>query len=385
MKSRFLEVYLLQAFYCLPFSIGWGFAMLFYVKLGFTFTQIIMFYLVYYLTVISMLMFLRKAKAFSLMKLSLSIIAVGFFVISRLDSVTVFNLIPVIFGLTSAMFWVPYNITYFRFTRSDSRALLSGFMFLVFPLMNTVFPFISGLIIDSFGFRMIFLISVAASLIALFYVNRISDSKTLDLYYWKTLKPAKGVRTLVYLEGVWQGIAWTSIPLITFSFINSGFGYGSFLSYLGFLGAAAALILCGMSDRLRNRTFFILPVVVLVSVFTIAGGLTYSFGGWVVVNGLISFFVAMTSPFTVSVVLDKIKDVRDGMVSRELFLNLGRATGVLVVLLCFHFFESLHYPLIAAGLAFLLYPIVLRGKKLYPSRFSVRSILSEEVYDLKET
>jgi len=375
-NRRFLEVYLLQAFYCLPFSLGWAFALLFYVSLGFTATQIMVFYLVHYLTILSVLMLLRKSRAFSLITASLFLAAVGFFVISRVETAGEFYLVPVIFGLASPLFWIPYNIIYFSFAQKDGRALTSGLLFLVLPALNTVMPILAGLMIASQGFRVLFTASMLAAILALVYAIKVGDSKVLDLSYRKTLKPTKGVRTLIYLEGIWQGVSWICVPLITFTFIDSSLGYGSFLSYLGVIGAISSLILCGISDRLRNRTFFLVPAVTLVSVFTIASGLTHSLSGWVVVNGLVGFFIAVTSPFTVSVVLDRDKDIREGMISREFFLNFGRVTGVLTIMLLFHFYGSLHYPLIAAGIAFALYPVVLRAKNLYPSRISIRSIVS---------
>jgi hypothetical protein len=225
---------------------------------------------------------------------------------------------------------------------------------------------------------MLFLMSMALALAALAYAGRLKDSSILDLELHKTLKPAKGVRTLACLEGFWQGVTWISIPWITFSFMKSGLEYGSFLSYLGLAGAFAVLLLCRMSDLHKNRMAFIVPITILLSLFTMSSGLTDSFGGWIIINGLISFFVAMTSPFTISVILDKVKDVKDAMVSREFFLNIGRISGVFVVITCLGLFNSLKYSLIIAGLAFMLYPIVLRMKRLYPHKISLKTILSEE-------
>ncbi|MBM3309565.1 MAG: hypothetical protein FJY77_04855 [Candidatus Altiarchaeales archaeon] len=383
MKSRFLQVYLLQAFYCLPIALGWSFALLFYFALKFTPTQIAVYYVLYYLTMLSALLLFRKHKTFSLIKVSFVFMFIGFFLMSNLSNETMFYLIAVVFGLTSAFFWVAYNITYFSFKGESNTALLSGFMFLIASLLNTIVPLFSGIVVDAFGFRMLFLMSMALALVALAYASGLKDSSMSDLELHKTLKPAKGVRTLVCLEGFWQGITWISIPLITFSFMKSGLEYGSFLSYLGLVGALAVLLLCRISDLHKNRMAFIVPITILLSLASIASGLTDSFGGWIAVNGLISFFAALTSPFTISVILDKIKDVRDAMVSRELFLNIGRISGVFVLIISLSLFNSLKYSLIIAGLAFMLYPVVLKLKKLYPHKISLKSILSEETHEYR--
>jgi hypothetical protein len=385
MKRRFIDIFLLQAFYCLPFSIGWGLSLLFYITLGFTAGQIVLYYVIYYATVLATLLMLRTHKAFSLMKLSLVFSAAGFLLMSQLESRLQFYLLAVIFGMASPLFWVAYNTTYFHFARKDANALSSGLMFLVNPVLNIVFPLFSGIIIGMSGFRVVFLFSTVAAGIALVYAHAIRDKTTLDLHAWHSMKPAEGVRTLVYLEGFWQGVCWTCVPLITLTFITTGFGYGSFLSYLGLFGAFASLALCRLSDKTRNRAAFILPVALLVSAGTIISGFIHSMGAWVLLNGLVSFFMAMASPFTLSVVLDKVHDVRDGMLAREIFLNLGRLSGVLAILASYLLFDSLHYPLIAAGIAFLLYPVVLKAKKLYPHHFSLRSIFSQEPYTLTET
>jgi len=359
--------------------------LLFYINLEFSIAQIIVFYVLQYLTVLSVLMFLGKSDTFRLIGFSLFLSAVAFLAISLLQSQSVsqFYFIAIVSGLVLPLFWVPCNIIYFNFTRMDNKALLSGFSLLIVPLLNAVVPFASGMVIEFSGFRTVFYASVALALIALIYANRIRDDSSLDLDYRKTLKPAKGVRTLICLEGFWQGVTGVCIPLITFTFIATGFGYGSFLSYLGLLGAFASLALCGLSDKMRNRAFFILPIAFLVSASTIISGLSHSMGAWVFVNGLISFFMAMASPFTLSVVLDRVRDVKDAMVAREVFLNLGRLSGVLAVLASYLISGSLHYPLIAAGVAFLLYPAVLKTKKLYPHHISLRSIFSKELYPLE--
>lgn len=385
MKSRFLGVYLLQALYCLPYSLGGSFLLLFYLKLGFTASQIVSYYLVHYSTILLALLLLRNQEAFNLIRMSFMLCTAGFLAAAGLGSTFGFYLIAVLLGLTSALFWVPYNILYFSHVRGDSRALLSGFSFLILPLLNTVMPIMTGVLIDQRGFRFACVVSALVSLASLAYAHVIREPRRMDLDCRRTLEGTRVVRTLVYVEGFWQGIAWTCIPLVTLSFIETGIAYGTFLSYLGLTGAFAVLLLCRISDRLRNRAVFITPFITLAALSTIAAYTARTLGLWTLVNGLISFFIAMTSPFTLSVVLDKVGDVRDGMVARELFLNIGRASGVLVIILGLWLTGDLRTPLVVAGLVLMLYPLILLNKKLYPSRLSLRSIMSGEAYEFRET
>lgn len=376
MVSRFLRVYLLQVLYALPITFGWGFILLYSVRSGFSEFQIASFYLIHYSTVLVSLTLFRKHKAFRLMLLAFVSLIAGFLALNLFSGIHGLYLVAVLVGVTAACFWVPYNTLFFSFNRKETTALHSGFLFMVFPVMNAIVPLVSGLVIDSKGFFVLFLLSALMTLAPLVYALSKRDDTVLDLSIRKPLRAVKGLRLLISIEGFWQGVCWMVLPLLTFSFVRSGVDYGSYLSYLGVAGAVSVLLLCRISDRYRSRFFFIAPAALLVSLSTVAAGIVTSFSSWIIVNGLISFFIALTYPFTLSVIIDRIADARDSMVSREFFLNLGRISGVLLVMLCIHLNQGLRIPLIIAGLAFSFYPVVLNIKKIYPARLSFRSILS---------
>jgi hypothetical protein len=379
-----MRLYLLQVLYCLPHSLGGSFTILFFLRLGFSTAQIAVFYVVHYSVILLAIMLLRASNPYTLIRISLLLAGAGFLAISGLKGAPFFYMIAILLGFMSPLFWVPFNTLYFRCSGRDSRAQLSGFSFIVFPLLNTIVPLLAGAAVDQLGFRVLYAASAFLALAALAYAHHIRERGRMDFGVGKKVEKAKGIRTLVYLEGLWQGIAWTCIPLVTLGYIQTGTDYGSFLSYLGLAGAAAVLLLCRVSDRLGNRTAFITPFITLAAFSTIAACFAFDFGLWVAVNGLISFFIAMTSPFTISLVLDKVADVGGAMVARELFLNAGRLTGAFVLALSLFYTGNLRLPLAIAGLALVLYPLILYRKRLYPHRLSLRGILSWESQELRE-
>ncbi|MDD5111353.1 MAG: hypothetical protein PHG85_02285 [Candidatus Altiarchaeota archaeon] len=384
MKSRLMEVYILQALYALPITLGWSFVLLYAFNVGFSYREIGLFYIIHYLTVIFVIKNLGTHRTFSLITASFICMMAGFLVLSETPSPARFYLTAIIVGTTAALFWIPYNITYFGLADKNATAIRSGLLFLVFPAVNTIIPMISGVVIDSLGFRILFLAAMAAALIPLWYARRIRDGSILRLDASKTIKTAAGVRTLMAIEGFWQGAAWMSLPLITFTYMQSGSKYGFFLAYMGIAGAISVLTLCNMSDRTGNRMRFIMPSAILAGLATIGAGLSDTFLQWMTANGLLSLFMAMTAPFTLSVIVDRIKHPADSMVSRELFLNAGRLAGVATATASAELSGSLRPALVIAGVVFLLYTLVLKSKKLYPKSMPDKIVLSDEAYDYKE-
>jgi len=83
-------------------------------------------------------------------------------------------LLAVIDGCQAAMYWTPLHILFSRFVDKDEIGASTGKLFAIPQLATMVSPLIGGLIVASFGFKALFLISIilfAADLIPLLYMT----------------------------------------------------------------------------------------------------------------------------------------------------------------------------------------------------------------------
>ncbi len=237
-------------------------------------------------------------------------------------------------------------------------------------MLNVFLPAAAGFIARDFGFRALFFSAAAINILALVFVKRTGKDRLLHFDIKKALKNTEGVRTLNMLEGIFEGILWTAVPLATISFITAEVDYGLFFSYLGLFGALAAVVLARMSDRLKRRTLFIYPTVMLLGISTILAAFSNTLILWAIANAAIAFIWALVAPFQVAVVLDKSKNLVDAMASREFFMNLGRVMGGFAAIVSLILFGLSEYSLVAAGITMFLYVHVLHTKKLYPKHIA---------------
>ena len=70
-----------------------------------------------------------------------------------------FYIIPIIFGIGNALFWMGYHLDFTIFSNKNHRGKDISFAKVLFILFNAVGPFTGGLIAVLFGFRVMFLFS----------------------------------------------------------------------------------------------------------------------------------------------------------------------------------------------------------------------------------
>ena len=252
------------------------------------------------------------------------------------------------------------------------------------PILKLVFPVIGGLIIQSFGYSIAFIAS-AFTLLAVTSIASIQKTRKISFDYSSAIRRTKGVRMLVFLEGLESTVCIMLIPLITLSFIQKELVYGIFLSVVSLFGVFAAMIMTRRSDKVYERASYIYPTAILSSVFAILAAMSNSLLLWTIFVGLLTFTIRILSPFFEAVVIDARKSLVDSMHSREIFLSLGRAAGGGIVILSLVFFNSLKMPIIIIALATLAYPFLLSKKRIYKHSYTITDYFTDNSINLSKT
>ncbi|MCK5474287.1 MAG: hypothetical protein KAI53_02680, partial [Candidatus Aenigmarchaeota archaeon] len=247
---------------------------------------------------------------------------------------------------------------------TNRAGLLSSLAFALPTLFGIFLPYFGGIMAEAFSFEIVFAISILILLGSLYTTGRIKEKTIIDFDGIVSWRKTTGIKTLMVIHGAWQGINWTVLPLITIYFLESASSFGAFFAYLGIVGAISSVFLGHSTDKNNNRKKVLYPASIGLGIATIVSGFAGGLIFWVAARGFVSFFDNLCAPFTFSIVVDNHKDLQQSFIANEMSIAAGRTLGAVVVLLSIAI-GNIYLSLIAAGLIYLIFPLVLKQKKIY--------------------
>ncbi|MGM7702001.1 MFS transporter [Pseudalkalibacillus sp. Hm43] len=274
-------------------------------------------------------------------------------------------------GIGMGFYWLAFNVLTFEITEPDTRDFFNGFLGLLTSFAGMVGPFLAGWIItrmDAFiGYKTIFAISLIlffAAVITSFMLNRRSAEGVFSFVRiikerkknpnWNRILYAhffQGLRegTFIFVIVVWVFITTNSeLALGTFGLINSAV---SFLAYY----VATRFI----KSKHRKKAILLGGSILYAALSLILFDLT--FGKLITYGVIISIAYPILLVPYVSLTYDVIgrswnaREMRiEYIVVRELYLNYGRITSIILFILTITFFDektSIPYllPIIGVG------------------------------------
>lgn len=259
-------------------------------------------------------------------------------------------------GMFIALFWIPYNAVFFRYTSDTDRAGRSTQLFALFAVIAALAPLLGAQIIDRTSYTVALGAGIALLLVGACLVSTADWGARMRFRLVRSLRRGRPLAALTGLEGLWQGVFWLVLPLGTIRMVDQVSVYGGFLAFLGIVAGVASVLAGRWSDRARDRRVPLLVSAVGVAVATVlviptVGNLTL----WTLAVGMTSFFTYMMMAFTFTVVAELSPSFDDAMGLREFMFNAGRAGGVAVVVVAIWVYgsawEALTVPLVVASAA----------------------------------
>lgn len=245
-----------------------------------------------------------------------------------------FYAVSIISGIGLYYYWIPYNIAYFRNTRSHHLGRNAGLMFSIYPLINIIAPPLAG-VIASVNTPVVWILSLGFFTVSAIMLKPLEDFP-VQFTIVAALKEIRHTRVLLILEGVWEAVLFSLIPIYTLTFLATPLSYGTFSGYLALAGAAAGLILGKLTDKRGKRAFLIAPVVAIMAAVTLVfPAANTSFSLWMVLTGLLSLVVPIFWNVTTAATIDLHPNLALVIPGRELCLAFGRAIGLFLALLSF--------------------------------------------------
>ena len=256
-------------------------------------------------------------------------------------------------GAFIALFWVPYNAVFFRYTSDADRAGRSTALFALFAVSGALLPLLGAVVIDGSSFAVALV--VGAMLLSAGTVAALATGWGPPMHFRlpRAIVKGRSLGPLAAAEGVWQGVFWLITQLGTLRMVDTVLQYGEFLAFLGVMSGVASVLAGRWSDRSRDRG---LPLVLSACGVAVATGLvTLTFGHliwWSLAVGVANFFANMMMAFTFTLMAELGPGIDDSMALREFMFNVGRVSGgALVGIAVLASGGDLRWPLAVAAAA----------------------------------
>lgn len=244
-------------------------------------------------------------------------------------------MVGVAFGLFYPLFWTPFNILMAQMTKKGDRGVTYGAFFFVWPLVTFFAPFLGGLVIGFASYQLLFALGIAIIVVTAGLVVAYRKYIPTD-QVMKIRLNALGKRNVVAVlgEGGFEGIFWVDVTLVAYVFTQHEVDLGALFSLFGLSAGIMAIILGKVSDRIQNRRLFVMisaltsiPCILLI---VVAGSLQeYAIG-----NGLLEFASFVFPVFLFAILTDKLEATKnDSVIGREYLLDIGRSSGIAILIL----------------------------------------------------
>jgi len=260
-------------------------------------------------------------------------------------------LIGIVQGLAGGCFWLTFNVVYFEMTNADNRDRFNGLAGVIGSITGIIAPWFSGLIISRMvgdrGYRVVFMLSlsifIAGVIVSFFLRNR----KTEGTYVWTMISsvlrepdtPWRPVFAALAAQGLRESVFGVMISVLVFIQTASELKLGNYtmitsiVAFISFYAVGKWL-----KPELRRSGMLIGTLAMTAVILPFFIGRSYAI---MLIFGIgTSLFIPLfTIPMT-STVFDLIgADERsviqrvEYVVIRELALNVGRISGMLIFLI----------------------------------------------------
>lgn len=285
----------------------------------------------------------------------------GLFYLSKGYPVLVFApLIIAALEVHLALFWIPYHTDFARFTDKASRGRVMAFLSSVSSIASIIIPVISGWVIASYGFEVLFILSmllVAVSVVPLLLLKPTYEKFSFSfLQTWRQLFGRKFRRMFLsnFADGIENMIGTIIWPIFIFQLLRGDFlAVGAISSLIVLFSVALRMIVGSYTDKFDKRRLMRY------------GSALYSLG-WLfkifVVTGFQIFIastyhtlaaIMMRTPFD-ALMYEKTADaghyVDELTVLREMALNLGRCACIVALFVLVNL-VGLQWTFVLAGIA----------------------------------
>ena len=165
-------------------------------------------------------------------------------------------LLAILFGVSNSLFWMGYHVDFSFFSNMKWRGREIGTAQAVSLIFTVLGPLVGGIILSSFGFKVLFLLVALMLLFSSLPLFFSEDIKGFDIKI-KDLWGESKFRDIISLvsRGAETGISMVIWPIFVFFYIlNNYFYLGAVSSLFTFFTLFSIIFVAKISDRCRRLT-----------------------------------------------------------------------------------------------------------------------------------
>ncbi len=238
-------------------------------------------------------------------------------------------LAAVLYGLLMMYFWTAYNTRHFQRRTAHKNATISAHYYAVAWLAAVVLPLVGAFILNSGGFKELYVASAILALPLLFLALGFRKEK-LNFNLLRELQKSRGYRTLTFFEGALSAMPLCILPALSVLYFPKPVEFGIYTAFVSLAAIAAAILLARHSDVVKKRRRFLAPLTLASAGALLGAFLANDVWVWTAATAAFSFVHAVCSPLRTAIVLDKEKRAEVAMSNREFLLNVGRVAALVV-------------------------------------------------------
>ncbi|MGE4284357.1 MAG: MFS transporter [Clostridia bacterium] len=276
------------------------------------------------------------------------------------------GLLGVMMGISAGFYYLSYNVLGYDFSTNDNRDYVMSIQGLVFSIATMIATFTAGIIIESFkglkGYIIIFSASLTLFIIAGVLSSKIPTKAIDKQYYIKSIlfmpfkkKNWRYVMLGELLRGFRDGVMLFLMGILLYIIVNREAYIGS----LTLISSAVQLISFYYISKKMNpysRKKYMLIGAIFITLVSLV--FLYEINIWTIfIYGIISsFYITFINNSTIGIiywVIHKTPNSKkrriEGIVVREVYLNVGRVAGVLLLLVFVQDLKSMALFILGLG------------------------------------
>jgi predicted MFS family arabinose efflux permease len=217
----------------------------------------------------------------------------------------------------------------------------------------------------------LFWIVIGGFFLFAFYLIKFQTNFSIGYRLPQILKEINSTRIFVLIQGIWEALVFSFIPVYTLFFLKSPLQYGSFLAWLSFASIIGNLMLGKYTDKTKKRAVFLYPITLILAMLTfLFPWSTQDLLHWAVLTTAIQLVLPLFWNISLAMIVDTKPQIELAMAGRELILVTGRIIGTSMVLLSFLIEQTPFYLFFFLGAIMLLFPMVLFWRTRLAKQYS---------------
>ncbi len=298
-------------------------------------------------------------------------IAAGFIVL--ISSLLLFFLpLPIIYvffpymilrGLGGIMFFVPYNIQFFARTKKGEKLQSVTRYWAISIITGFIAPLVGGYVLGTFGVSWLLGVGFVLLTLSLWLTRYIKE----DIYTYtvkEALTSIKGLRSITAIDGALHKAIGLVVVFFSLTYIQTELDFGLYLSVAALVSLIGAVVIAKRSDKSGKRLVYIAVLSIFAAAIALGMSIIHTSFAFISAALLFKFIAVLQEPIRANVLQDYCPQVPITWISREIYLNAGRAIISAVVASLIYIGKGQYAFYVIAAL-FLLYPVLIYTKHIY--------------------